>query len=554
MSVNLARLISHISSNILHPLAGNTGVYRQVETIVLLEDTSASQNLCGRELVLSGEFLLQYKKESLIDYIAELNAMGCAGLCLKAQQDAVHLDKEVLQCADDLQFPLYEILPSVSLTEVSKMLYRRIVQMEPLDFEYVLSVIRALSELTVSGGTLEAIINMMAQKLSNTVMFLNTYLFVSAIQTVLPGWRKDDLYPSKGQRFFTSVEQMQLEKGFSDCPASPYQDRVIRNGRPVPFILFPARWENSLIGYLCILSTNKPFSLLEPWVSENFLPILAQSICSKPQSEMSMLNFDDLFMWQVILQQNPDVQRVKQYCALCNFDYNAVRICMTMEYPTLEHLPAPQRNGIMEKQRAYMDHCLTDHKDTKKLILIHENYLTILRTVPHDMPRIAVILEHELLGAKIVQDISTKFGLDCFIGLSETCKGLDTLNKCYFEAMESIVLGKKIRPDQSCFSYHEQYLFHRLWHNFTIDELHEICVNILEPIMDNTPDFIELRRTLEAYISCTGNLSQTAERLFIHRNTLNYRMAKLKSLLAVKEITADDFTRYMVGLTILKII
>ena len=72
--------------------------------------------------------------------------------------------------------------------------------------------------------------------------------------------------------------------------------------------------------------------------------------------------------------------------------------------------------------------------------------------------------------------------------------------------------------------------------------------------MDDTPDFAELRRTLEVYISCNGNLSQTAERLFIHRNTLNYRMTKLKNLLSINEISADDFTRYMVGLTILKMI
>lgn len=126
---------------------------------------------------------------------------------------------------------------------------------------------------------------------------------------------------------------------------------------------------------------------------------------SKSQNEMVALNLEDLFMWQVLLQKNPDEQRAKQYCALCNFDYDATRICITIEYPTLGTAPIAQRRNILEKQRAYMNRRLADHNDSKKLILIRENSLTILRTVPNDMPRIAVILEHELLGAQIVQDI-----------------------------------------------------------------------------------------------------------------------------------------------------
>ena len=551
--MNVQLLTGKISSDILCPLAGADGNQRDVKSIITAEDIFASQNFSGGELVLSSGMLLGHSG-MLIDCISAMNGAGCAGLCLKLPADQAWITEDVLRHADALRFPLFGISPAFSLAEIFKMLYRRAEQSDHPDFEYVLSAIRELSELTVSGGGLDDIVAMIARKVSNTVMFLTPQLVISSVQTVLRELRKSDLYPSKGQRFFTPAEQMRLEKGFSEQSAQAYQDRLIRNGEPISFMLSPARWGDSLTGYLCILSTNKPFSLLEFWVAENFLPVLAQSMRSKVHAEAAALNMDDLFMWQVLLQQNPDTQRAKQFCALCNFDYDATRICMVMEYPSLAAMPAIQRRSAMEKQRIYMSRRLAEHSDLEKLILIHENMLTILRLVPESIPRIAVILEHELLGDQIVQDISTQFGLDCFIGLSETCRGLETLSSCYFEAAESIALGKKIRPSQSCFSYHEQYLFHRLWHNFTTDELHAICVNILEPIMGDTPDFAELRRTLEAYISCTGNLSQTAERLYIHRNTLNYRMSKLKSLLAVTEISADDFTRYMVGLTILKMI
>jgi purine catabolism regulator len=40
----------------------------------------------------------------------------------------------------------------------------------------------------------------------------------------------------------------------------------------------------------------------------------------------------------------------------------------------------------------------------------------------------------------------------------------------------------------------------------------------------------ELIHTLETYFSHNGNLSQTAEALFIHRNTLIYRMERIASI------------------------
>ena len=42
---------------------------------------------------------------------------------------------------------------------------------------------------------------------------------------------------------------------------------------------------------------------------------------------------------------------------------------------------------------------------------------------------------------------------------------------------------------------------------------------------------LELLRTLESYFAHNGNISQTAEALFIHRNTLIYRLERISTIL-----------------------
>ena len=42
-----------------------------------------------------------------------------------------------------------------------------------------------------------------------------------------------------------------------------------------------------------------------------------------------------------------------------------------------------------------------------------------------------------------------------------------------------------------------------------------------------------LVETLECYLDCNCNVSKTADTLFIHRNTMKYRIKKIKEILAI---------------------
>ena len=48
---------------------------------------------------------------------------------------------------------------------------------------------------------------------------------------------------------------------------------------------------------------------------------------------------------------------------------------------------------------------------------------------------------------------------------------------------------------------------------------------MLGPLLDyDERNRAEMIKTLEAFFACHGNLSKTAEKLIVHRNTLLYRM------------------------------
>ena len=66
--------------------------------------------------------------------------------------------------------------------------------------------------------------------------------------------------------------------------------------------------------------------------------------------------------------------------------------------------------------------------------------------------------------------------------------------------------------------------------------------NYLNPITHNPSDSSkELIKTAIAYIKCEGNPKLTADNLFIHENTVRYRMNKLREKL---DPNANDFVFY----------
>ena len=69
--------------------------------------------------------------------------------------------------------------------------------------------------------------------------------------------------------------------------------------------------------------------------------------------------------------------------------------------------------------------------------------------------------------------------------------------------------------------------------------------------LENADEFIH---TLEAYFEHNGNLSQTAEALFIHRNTLMYRMERIAAITRLKLDKPENRLSFQLALRIYRML
>ena len=88
----------------------------------------------------------------------------------------------------------------------------------------------------------------------------------------------------------------------------------------------------------------------------------------------------------------------------------------------------------------------------------------------------------------------------------------------------ALQFGVKIKPSTQIYSYDEFELFINLSHE-NKDKFISLILNL-----DKAGHSLELIETMQTYIEENGDITKIANKLKIHRNTLNYRLDRIKQL------------------------
>ncbi len=127
------------------------------------------------------------------------------------------------------------------------------------------------------------------------------------------------------------------------------------------------------------------------------------------------------------------------------------------------------------------------------------------------------------------------------------------LNKHYKQAMKSINIIHMLEINGNIF-YHDDLIFYHLLKDMSEDfELMDYCsqsvYKLLEYDMKNNTKYY---LTLKTYIEEDKNAIKTADKLFVHRNTINYRLNKIKEIMDVDLDNGDELFRISMSINILE--
>lgn len=141
------------------------------------------------------------------------------------------------------------------------------------------------------------------------------------------------------------------------------------------------------------------------------------------------------------------------------------------------------------------------------------------------------------------------------IGCGKITKSIRCLYKSYSQAksIAKLHLRKKI-PDNLIF-YSDMGIYKLLMSIDDKEILIEYCSNILNPIIEydkkHDSDYLNVLKT---YLCNNGSVQETADLLYLHRNTVNYKLSRISELMEMDLSKLDTRLQLMVGYMILDII
>ena len=180
------------------------------------------------------------------------------------------------------------------------------------------------------------------------------------------------------------------------------------------------------------------------------------------------------------------------------------------------------------------------------VLCISENDLVLIKEMPQNFESSDV---YEIAD-NIEKAIYRELGVKTVVGIGTTARHLRELADRYKEAQVAIEVGKVFDDDKSVINYENLGLGRIVYQLPTT-----LCEMFLSEVFKKNPIEAldqETLYTINKFFENNLNVSETSRKLFVHRNTLVYRLEKIKKLTGLDLREFDHAIIFKVALMVKK--
>lgn len=449
--------------------------------------------------------------------IEELNNVPIAGICVKLGRFIDELDPSILEIANKLHFPLLLIPASWTLGITCHQLLSYLWNVENQQLLNALKIQREYSQMLIKDTPISAILTHLSRTVGQTVFLTDP--FGEIINTSLPMDKKT----IEMQQTLTAIKEngTLVNSSAKAIPSSLY----VQTPRPFTAWFFPV-WAASVHPYLLIVLEQEkipyPFSYL---IIEQTAAATAFSLYKNQKLRELHWRMQEDFLRRLthnssstettaFLKQGADF-------GLIASDYYRFLIIgidglLDEKNPIQSDLYSLVYDWIEQHVTLFgKDAILFSWQKSDKIIVLLQNPVENLEdTITH---------------------ISEQMTL--FLSLSISCAAgnpVTSLHSLTFSRIEAEEMYQRCRAEgKKAFfcTYYSQGVSELL--RFVPQEhARHFCTCILKSLAypEQEAQAI-LRQTLQTYLDCQGDIAETARVLYIHRNTVKYRIGRLNDLL-----------------------
>lgn len=550
----IADLLSSDKLPGLQLVAGKGGAGRRIGNVNTIENMDSFDWLRAGDFLLTTGYIYKDDPGQLLYMIERLAQINCAGLGFKTLRYFDALPPELLRRAEQLDFPIVVIPLKYSLADVSNEIADHLRGVEDSWFSQYLSIHNSYNECVLSAGGAKGILDTLHDFIKIPVVLVDSR------------WRILSVCDPRGDIAGLKLKQRGFPQPFMDSVPQKMAGRTKILTRTLAdergeLVVRIAQLEDvsSVYGYVLAFETERRMDWMDFVAFESAtIPLVIERVKAKQINEVKHQLRQDFF--DDLLQGRIDsVNAASNLAEIHHMDIKKTYMCMVIRLEENNHDAQDGedlRNRFLKMKNEILyaiDKEALKHGLT--IVSIHRSNLIIsFILVPDGMKNAHTWEILEGFPETVAEEIGKGFETDFSIGIGTPIEDYLNLRASYYQANEAI---RHVRGGETgAVCYYEDFMVDQLIDSIPDKDILETFARMsLGALCEHDREHgTNLVRTLELYFECNGNVSIAAKKLFLHRNSLIYRMDRIKEILNSDLKNPTELLTLQVGLRVLKVL
>ncbi|PLT33110.1 PucR family transcriptional regulator [Bacillus sp. V5-8f] len=525
-------------------IAGASGIDRHVSSVTVTDVPDFYQWLRGNEFILTTGFAFQGNAESLVKSIPFLKEANVSGLGIKFNRYLTQLPDTVATVADELGVPIISIPYECSWTDIINPIMTEIINLQAAQLERSNHIRKQLIEQVLGHGGLLEIARLLVNFVQNPVAIIDlasNQLFSSySNMPILTGTDPvSGLYLPGKDEALTVIQEI---------------PKISRIRGSNPRVIVPIEALHTKTGYIVLLEKNRPFCPEDIIPLEQATIVAALEIEKMEEHRKAKRNLRHNLLRQMFEDDSFSYNMAKMSFQEVGWELGEHYVVTAIDIHIEPKNPAHPMRSIWEIKeyilrnfsRLFTSGVIIGLDGGQRLIVLHP--INLERNTNAELDLFTKELKSKLSYLLKEMGQETAF---LNIGTGRFHEGYKGIHIAYKEAIQALTIGLRIFGQDHITHFSELGLYRIFHHEAIRSELELFFQEMLNPLISNQKENKELLETLRVFLETGGNYRLTAKKLFLHHNTVRYRIESVEKLCNVDLKNDNDRLNLAISLKLL---
>lgn len=490
-----------------------------IQSVEITETPDIANFIPSNVLILTTGMAFEGQQEEMIPFIDSLIDAKVIGLGIKINRFLNEIDPDVIAHCNKNKFPIFIIPDNYQLGSILHQIMNIVWDTKREEIEFALDIQKSFSNLLIQNASNELLVNEFSQMVKAPILLLNPFKEIIAQSTYFNNqMNRPDYYLDL---LLDQIKENERDEGLFTIQLDDGQKRNLTLVKIQVYKYFPH--------YLVVFDSEKLSFPISVFTIDQAALVFQYNLFKNSKLMETQFNNESYFFDGLINPEVKDSYRKNWHQLSHDYDYIESDYYQVIKVYTREYLDE-RTKSLQSSEKAFLSYqWLRNHiddyfpaalviwrfKEKESIIILQKEDHQIQKKLTTIMKKV-----HTLLGSQLNFSVGRSF------------QNWEKIEQSFIQA--NLAHGEN--PDKKITFYRDKGIY-QLFNEMDNNEIIYFCKKTLKDFAfpDEEDDVInDLRHTLDVYLAHQCEITTTANVLFIHRNTVKYRINRCEEILGVK--------------------